>query len=323
MTHPGTRLRAIAARLFDAQTLERYVDPAVADLQAEYEHAATRGQRRESARIWVVGLLAVVQVMSIQGGLKAINTVRELGDDDRRALLRMVLASMTVFSIAALTLIVPFMREWWSHPRVADLAVYLIPQALPLAIPVGLMSGILWSLGRVPASRTVSVLVLVLALGSSLVSFVTLAWVMPNSNQAFRTAVAGGPVHRGANELTLGELRQRIRTATPLSPASLSRNSLALNYHGRWALAAAPFGLAVFGVIFTRGRTHGRIMRFALGPIVIFGYYFIMYAARDLGLDRTISPFAAAWAPNTALLTVSILSYLALRFTTPQTATGR
>ena len=199
MTRPGTRLRAIAARLFDAQTMERYVDPAVADLQAEYEHAATRGQRRESARIWVVGFLAVVQVMSIQGGLKAINTVRELTDDDRRALFRMVRASMAVFSIAALTLIVPFMRELWSHPRVADFAVYLIPQALPLSIPVGLMFGILWSLGRVPASRTVSVLVLVLALGSSLVSFVTLAWVMPNANQAFRTAVAGGPVHRCAN----------------------------------------------------------------------------------------------------------------------------
>ena len=53
MTRPGTRLRAMAARLFDAQTMERYVDPAVADLEAEYEDAAARGHRRESARIYL------------------------------------------------------------------------------------------------------------------------------------------------------------------------------------------------------------------------------------------------------------------------------
>lgn len=151
MTRPGTRLRAIAARLFDAQTMERYVDPAVTDLQTEYEETAKRGRRRERARVFVA----------------------------------------------------------WSHPRVADFAVCLIPQALPLSIPVGLTFGVLWALGRLSASRTALMLVLVLALGASLVSFVTLAWVMPNANQAFRTATAGFPVTKGNNELTIGELRER------------------------------------------------------------------------------------------------------------------
>ena len=315
MTRPGTRLRAIAARLCDAQTMERYVDPAVADLQTEYEDAVTRGQRRESARICVVGYIAVLQVMSIQGGLRAVDTLRELTDDDRRTLLRTVLASTVVTIFSTLTLIAPFMREFASHPRFADFAVYLIPQALPLSIPVGLMLGILWALGRKSASRIALVLVLVLALGGSLVSFVTLAWVMPNSNQAFRTAVAGFPVAKGANELTIGELRQRIQTATTLSPASLSRPNLALNYHRRWALGTAPFALAVFGVIFTRAGKFGRMMPFVLGPIVIFGYYFILYSARELGLDHAISPFAAAWAPNAVLLMVSaaVLSFTSQR----------
>jgi lipopolysaccharide export LptBFGC system permease protein LptF len=203
------------------------------------------------------------------------------------------------------------MGQLWSHPRFVDLAVYLIPQALPLSIPVGLMFGILWALGRVPVSRTVLVLVLLLALGGSLVSFATLAWVMPNANQAFRAAAAGGPVARGANELTIGELRRRIQTARTLSPASLPGPNLALNYHRRWALGLTPFVLAVFGIIFTRARTCGRVMPFVLGPIVIFGYYFIMYAARELGADRAISPFAAAWAPNAVLLMVSaaVLSF--------------
>ena len=39
MRPPGTRLRALAARLCAAITMERLVDPAIADLQAEYEEA--------------------------------------------------------------------------------------------------------------------------------------------------------------------------------------------------------------------------------------------------------------------------------------------
>lgn len=305
MTRPGTRLRAIAARLFDAPTMERYVDPTVSDLQAEYEDAVARGQRRESARIRVVGYLAVFQVITIQGGLQAIDAVRELSDDDRRALLRTVLASTAVIVIATLTLIVPFAGVLRPDQRFADVAVYLIPQAIPLSMPVGLTLGIFWALGRARASRAVLMLVLVLALGSSLVSFVTLAWVMPNSNQAFRVAVSGRDLPRGANELTIGELRQRAQSATPLSPASLSGPNLMRNYHGRWALATAPFVLVVFGVIVTRARTSDRITRFVLGPVVILGYDFIMYGGRDWGLDRAISPFAAAWAPNVVLLTLS------------------
>lgn len=42
MTPPGTRLRALAARLLDARTVEFLVDPAIADMQAEYEDASRR-----------------------------------------------------------------------------------------------------------------------------------------------------------------------------------------------------------------------------------------------------------------------------------------
>jgi hypothetical protein len=51
MTPPGTRLRALAARLCAPITMERLVDPAIADLQAEYEEASRTGpgwRRREN-----------------------------------------------------------------------------------------------------------------------------------------------------------------------------------------------------------------------------------------------------------------------------------
>ena len=122
MTRPGTRLRAIAARLFEAQTMARYVDPAIANLQTEYEETAKRGPWRERARVFVVGYIGVIQVMSIQEGQKAVDTVRELTGDDRRALLRTVCASTAVMIIGTLTVIatitcIPFRLETWHWPR--------------------------------------------------------------------------------------------------------------------------------------------------------------------------------------------------------------
>ena len=43
MKPPGTRLRALAARLLAASTMDYLVDPAIADMQAEYEDASRRG----------------------------------------------------------------------------------------------------------------------------------------------------------------------------------------------------------------------------------------------------------------------------------------
>jgi hypothetical protein len=43
MRPPGTLLRAVAARLFAANTMDYLIDPAIADMQAEYEDASRRG----------------------------------------------------------------------------------------------------------------------------------------------------------------------------------------------------------------------------------------------------------------------------------------
>jgi len=48
---PGTRLRAVAARLFAANTMDYLIDPAIADMQAEYEDASRRGLTWRSKRL--------------------------------------------------------------------------------------------------------------------------------------------------------------------------------------------------------------------------------------------------------------------------------
>ena len=315
MRRPGIRIRAIAAYLFDARTMERFADPTLVDLQAEHEDAVKCGRRWESAKICIVGHMALLQVVALHGGLRAMETLRDLTGDDRRAVLRTVVASTAIIVIGTLVLaMVPFVNfVSRDHPRSLELAVYLIPQALPLSVPVGLTFGILWGLGRISPSPRTRTIVLMLAFGASLASFAMLAWVVPNSNQAFRVSMMGRPVPKGDNELTIGELRQPLNEGTrqfpPLAFAS-APPSLALNYHGRWALGSASLFLAAFAVALTSRRQWGRIMQLFVGGVVLFAYYVIMYSARELALDQTIPPFAAAWTPNAAFLMLSLTTML-------------
>jgi len=315
MKRPGTRIRAIAAHFFDARTMERCVDPTVADLQAEHEVAVKCGPRCESARIQIVGHIALLQVVALHGGLTAMETLRDLTGDDRRAVLRTIVASTAIIIIGTLVLaMVPFVNfVSLNHPRSVELAFYLVPQALPLSVPIGLTFGILWGLGRMSPSPRTRTIVLLLAFGASLASLAMLAWVVPNSNQAFRVSMMGRPLPKGDNELTIGELRQRLNAGTGQLPPFASASApprLALNYHGRWALGSASFFLAVFAVAFTSRRQWGRMMPLFVGGVVLFAYYVIMYSAREWGLDQRISPFAAAWTPNVAFLMLSLTTMM-------------
>ena len=304
MKRPGARLHAIAARLCSAQTMERLVDPTVADLQSEYQNAVSCNRKWESRRILVHGHIALVRVMAVHGGMRAMGFLRYCTGEDRQALIRTAGASAVIMIAATVVLMAPFVSAA-GRPDSAELALYLIPQALPLSIPIGLTFGILWGLGRTAASPRSGPLILVLATIASVASFSVLAWIAPTANQAFRISTSEQPLPKGVNELTLGELRQLLEPGThePTSVAGPSdRRSLTLNYHARWALSGAPLVLALFAVALTSRRRWGRMMPLLIGGVMILAYYVILYSAAGLGLNQTISPFAAAWAPNTAFL---------------------
>jgi lipopolysaccharide export LptBFGC system permease protein LptF len=305
MRRPGTRLRAIAARLCNPRTMQRVIDPTISDLQAEFEDARERGRRWEAARIWIAGHMALLRVIALHGGLTTMEALRDLPGDDRRAVVRTIAATSTIVIGGTLFLaMVPFMNAVLrSDPRSLELAVYLVPQVLPLSIPVGVLFGILWGLVRV--SRPTRAVVLLLAFGASAVSFTNVAWLVPISNQAYRTSIAGQPLPKGDSELKLGELRQRLESGT----------RMALNYHARWALGAAPLALAVFAVAFA-SRRQWSLMSFFAGCVAVLGSGVVIYSARELGLARTVSPFAAAWVPNLAFL---MLSAAIMKFRSPPT----
>jgi putative ABC transport system permease protein len=67
MKPPGTRLRSVAARLLDASTVNYLVDPAIADMQAEYEDASRRGLAWRKRWICLRGYLSFLTMIVAHG----------------------------------------------------------------------------------------------------------------------------------------------------------------------------------------------------------------------------------------------------------------
>jgi putative ABC transport system permease protein len=79
MRRPGTRLRKISARLFSARTMERLVDPALADLQAECEEAARRKLTLRGRWIWILGVIAFFKMVGTHGLLRITTAIADRG----------------------------------------------------------------------------------------------------------------------------------------------------------------------------------------------------------------------------------------------------
>ena len=98
------------------------------------------------------------------------------------------------YSLATITAVVVFLvgiplsnlRQHVPSDQVAWTVLYLVPQALVVAIPLGLMFGVLSGLrGRV-ATRRVRRSITALAIVCSIATFVLVAWTVPAAKQAFR-----------------------------------------------------------------------------------------------------------------------------------------
>src|SRR5688572_29540065 len=90
---PGRTLHRLATHICSAKTLERVVEPAIADLQKEFA-----GAERMSRRAWVLlnGYFAILKVIAVCA-LNVSSTTR----DERQALSRAV--AWSVGSMAAIS----------------------------------------------------------------------------------------------------------------------------------------------------------------------------------------------------------------------------
>ncbi len=307
---PGRMLHRLAARVCSAKTLERVVEPSIADLQKEYAQART--STAERARALITGYTAILQVIAMCALSFSLAT-----DDDQRAIVR-TMAWSFAFTIAfTLALMLPPLSIVEARASSVFLAG-LISQAVPLAIPIGLALGIAVGMAGRSATRTVTRVILLSAVLASLVSFVTLAWVMPAGNQAFRQSVARaagitGQLIKGPSEMTFSELdREAAIAAAAGNVRQASR--YAWSFHLRFALSVASIMLAGF-LLATSVRR--RVMRVFTALLACFAYWALIFVGEELAVFSPVAPAYAgttpavmlgAWLPNIVLAAVIMLA---------------
>ena len=296
---PGTRLRALAARVCSASTMERLVDPVVADLQVEYAQAIRESRPWKGRWTLLVSYLAFAKVMLVCGILGTREGWHNWSADDRRVFSR-TLVWITVATVLSSVLVglpsfqhVPDMLAVNANARLERLILYLVPSTLTLGVPAGLAIGAAIGLSQRERSRRLLAAIALVAVLSSLASLVNVAWVTPLANQSYRAEVMGDLlVGKGQNELTLTELR-----------SSAGGTFL---YHLRVAVGAAPLTLAIFGVVVATRRWR-RAAAIGIACAGVVGYGFALNAGRFFNYHEVVPPRVAAWMPHILLAWVTIL----------------
>jgi hypothetical protein len=302
MTKPGARLRALATRLCSGRAMERIVDPAIADLQHEYETATREGQRWRARAALCAGYVAVVKVMAICGLRSLFTDAARTGDGG--ALRRSAGIALVTGVLFTVIMVLPPLQGTRVPDGVSRVAVFvfLIPQAIPVAIPFAVGLGILYGLrGRAPTRSLVSG-VAAIGLVGCVSSLVLVEWVIPDANQAFRETMAGtiGKLTRGPGEVRLSELFAR---SDPYS---------AQLFHLRTALC---FAAIVFGVLTL---ALAPFIRRRITAVLTAVSCAVAYVEWAWIVDRTgpgewISIAVAAWLPNALLMGLGVLVLLLRR----------
>jgi hypothetical protein len=301
MTRPGERLRSIASRLFQSETMERIIDPIVADLQSEYCETFAGGTVWHARLSLVRGYLGFGRALLCLGMRYVCDSrINNPGFEVAQTLIVSVLALATL----TVALVIPPLLNghWWHDDPVfgALLSVTLVPQALPLSLPAGLCVGVLWATrGKVVTWRRLCT-ILALAIAFTAVVWMVLEWMMPQANQVFREMVAtrlavDGRVltlEPGLNELGLSRLGQRS------DPAAVR------HYHLLRALcfAAAPLSLFAFGLA---GHVRRAASAVALAIALSISYIASMWVLASVSPTPPTPSFAQAWMPNLVFLLVA------------------
>jgi hypothetical protein len=308
VTRPGEGLRRLAARVCTPLTMERLVDPTVADLQIEHANALAAG------RFWKARLVRIGGTLCLFRGMCAHVLTAPALRRDREALA----IGTAVFAAAVAMTVGPILTaplRPGANP--AELAMFLIPGAAPAALSLAMLCGAAHGLGPAPVDVRSLRRLLAFSLVPALVAFAVAGWIMPAANQAFRLAAAGHPVARGLNELSLGELQALLARATEpmflVGPRSL--RVVHATYHTRLMLACLPVVAAAFGAAVAGRRPIVRALA-AIGFLLTYNGYFVVFLHPHEGgalVSGNVPVWLLVWAPNIALAAVSAASIAGLK----------
>ena len=107
-----------------------------------------------------------------------------------------------------------------------------------------------------------------------------------------------GP-QRGYPELTIPQLRAEVAR---LGELGMSPHRPIMEIHRKFSIPVACFVFVLIGIgLGVTSRKDGRLASFALGLMVIFTYYVIMYGGEAMAKAALVSPHLAMWLPNILL----------------------
>jgi Lipopolysaccharide export system permease LptF/LptG len=311
MSAPAGRLRRFLLRHCSAVTMERLVDPILTDIRIEAAEASLRGPWWASLWIRCTGLSALVKALAIYGW-NQFWRFHEWPVDDRRVLVRTLAFSAAISATAIPLLALPVLIRlprlgWGILPRylVIMQVLHLLAQTVVLALPIGLLIGLIYGFkGRIVSLRSRTA-VMIVAILCAIASFVALAWVAPAASQAFGAFRHGA---RYATDMTIGELRAAIAAAPALADGIDGLTiGLSAHYHLVFALAAAPIVLTLWSLILVPRLPNNRLVMGVVSIASCVAYYFLMGSGRAAVLYGTLPPVAGVWLPNIAFLLAIVL----------------
>jgi hypothetical protein len=135
---PGARLRRWAGYLCSRRTMERLIDPVIADLQHEYEQANASGRILHAHTARLRGYVVFWRVLALHVRTVWLEgTIRTLIAADWSTLRRALLPAAVTMVIVTAILIAPPIQGMAQRGVVgAWLLALLIPQSLPFSIPL-------------------------------------------------------------------------------------------------------------------------------------------------------------------------------------------
>ena len=137
------------------------------------------------------------------------------------------------------------------------------------------------------------------------------AEIVPRANERLAAISAGGAAAQGDRMMTMGELREAMRSArADAGPDALTRATYyEVEIQKKYALAAASLVLALaavaIAVLFPRG---GAPLVIGASCVVFTGYYGCLITGEALADRTVVSPFVAMWMANVLLLAAALLA---------------
>lgn len=306
--HP---LRRFLARVCSADTMARIVDPTLADM------------RWESGSVLWKGYVALAKALAVHAIVSTPAVLSRTWSDDDRAMPKAAGLMLAGACVAAVPLIaVPLQGLAFARPGVpipvGSLALMLVPQAIALTLPVSLLLAIPLAFRRQHPSARLARRAVWLSVACVVATFVVIAWLMPDANQAFRVTTVRamtsreGDLPRGAAEMRFTALREKIDVLNLTPGGRIAARPLEFHYHARLALVCMPLPLGVLASAISRSE-RGRRRPWTMGLAAAGGYFFVFFplfvGAEALMRWSSLPPELFAWTPIALLAAIVVRIY--------------